>query len=232
MRTACLTALALASATLPALAETPLEKARAAPTDGPLYAFDLSIDDGKLKAKAKVDPSRPEGERLTLVSPDASTLEGDAADKYEALREATTGENIWCSNFASNIPDDAKLISESGEAAVYSFRPIPEDKKDEMAKVYKYLTGRVTVSKETPSILAFEMFAEKAFKPAIVARVDSFSMKATCDYAPDGRTYIRDFKMNLSGNAMMQPFTQSERREITNLVALPESAPENAMGQR
>jgi len=230
MRTACLTALALASTALPALAETPLDKARAAPTDGPLYVFDLSIDDGELKAKAKVDPSRPEGERLTLISPDAGTLEGEAADRYEALQKATTGENIWCSNFAGNIPGDAKLISESGEAAVYSFRPIPDDKKDEMAKVYKYLTGRVTVSKQTPGILAFEMFAEKAFKPAIVARIDSFSMKATCDYAPDGRTYIRDFTIDLSGNAMMQPFTQSETRVVSNLVALP--GPDTAAGQR
>ncbi|HPF24032.1 MAG TPA: hypothetical protein PK417_11160 [Hyphomonas sp.] len=230
MRTACLTALALASTSLPALAETPLDKARAAPKDGPAYTFDLSIDDGTLKAKAKVDPSRPEGERLTLVTPDATTLEGDAAEKYEEMRKATTGENIWCSNFASNIPDDARLISESGEAAVYSFQPIPEDKKDEMAKVYKFLTGRVTVSKETPSILAFELFAEKAFKPAIVARVDSFSMKATCDYAPDGRTYIRDFAMDVSGNAMMQPFTQSETRVVSNLVALPGT--DTAAGQR
>jgi hypothetical protein len=66
-----------------------------------------------------------------------------------------------------------------------------------------------------------------------VARVDSFRLKVDSAPAPDGRTYVRDYTLDHSGNAMMQPFTQSERREITNLVALPdESAPENAMGQR
>jgi hypothetical protein len=79
----------------------------------------------------------------------------------------------------------------------------------------------VTVSKETPAILAFEMFADKPFKPGLAARVDSFSMKVNCAPAPDGRTYIRDFALDVSGNAMMQAFSQSERREITNLVALP-----------
>ena len=102
---------------------------------------------------------------------------------------------------------------------------------EETAKVYKHLTGRVTVSKDAPGILAFEMFAEKPFKPAMVAKIDSFSMKANCARAPDGRTYIQAFALDISGNAMMQPFSQSERREVTNLVALPDSA-DTALGQR
>ncbi|MBD3768783.1 MAG: hypothetical protein IE925_01460 [Rhodobacterales bacterium] len=234
MRLACLSRLPLAALPLlacPAFAETPLEKALAAPTDGPAYRFDMKIDDDVLKGEAQVDPSRPEGERLTLITPDAGTLEGEAAAKYEKLKQTTSGDKIWCSSFSGNIPADAKMISESGEAAVYSFTPLPGDDK-ETAKVYKHLTGRVTVSKEAPAILSFEMFSDKPFKPAMVARVDSFRMKVDCAPAPDGRTYVRDFTLDLSGNAMMQPFTQSERREITNLVALPESAPESVMGQR
>ena len=231
MRLACLTALPLLA--LPALADTPLQRALSAPTEGPSYRFDLKIEDGLLNAEAQVDPSRPEGERLVLLSPAPGTLEGEAAKKYERLRETTSGDRIWCSTLNENIPADARLISESGEAAVYSFTPQPgEDDDKDAAKLYKHLNGRVTVSKETPSILAFELFSDKPFKPAVVARVDSFSMKVSCDYAPDGRTYIRDFKLDLSGSALMQAFDQSERREITNLVALPETAADTAQGQR
>jgi hypothetical protein len=228
MRPAFLIALPLFA--LPAFAETPLEAALASPTEGPVYKFDLKLEGDDLNAEAQVDPSLPEGERLMLIFPDADTLEGDAAERYADLKANTSGDKIWCSSFKENIPADAKMISESGEAAVYSFTPLPGDDK-ETAKVYKHLTGRVTVSKEAPGILAFEMFAEKPFKPAMVAKIDSFSMKANCDRAPDGRTYIQDFALNISGNAMMQPFSQSERREVTNLVALPASA-DTALGQR
>ena len=233
MQPACLSRLPLIALPLlafPAFAETPLEAALAAPTDGPAYRFDMKIDDDTLKGEAQVDPTRPEGQRLTLISPDPATLEGEAAETYAKLQARTSGEKIWCTSFKSNIPADAKLISESGEAAVYSFTPLPGDDKD-MEKVYKHLTGRVTVSKLTPAILAFEMFAEKPFKPAMVARIDNFSMKADCSPAPDGRTYISAFSLDVSGNAMMQPFSQSERREVTNLVALPDSA-DTALGQR
>lgn len=229
MRLLCLSLVSLPLMIWPAFAETPLEAALAAPTEGPAYRFDLNIDSDKLKAEAQVDPSLPEGERLTLVSPAANTLEGEAAERYAQLRENTSGDKIWCASFKENIPADAKMISESGEAAVYSFTPLPGDDK-ETAKVYKHLTGRVTVSKQAPGILAFEMFAEKPFKPAMVAKIDSFSMKVNCARAPDGRTYIQDFAMDVSGNAMMQAFRQSERREVTNLVALPGTS-DTALGQ-
>ena len=187
MRPASLPRLSLIALPLfafPAFAETPLEAALAAPTEGPAYKFDLKLEGDDLNGEAQVDPSRPEGERLTLISPAADTLEGDAAERYVDLKANTSGDKIWCSSFRGNIPADAKMISESGEAAVYSFTPLPGDDKDS-AKVFKHLTGRVTVSKEAPAILAFEMFAEKPFKPAMVARIDSFSMKADCSPSPD-----------------------------------------------
>lgn len=222
MRIVCLSA--LAAAALPALADTPLEKALAAPTEGPSYRFDLKVDDGHFRAETQVDPSRPEGDRVMLLSPAAEDLDKEANESFESLKEKTTGEKIWCNSFAENIPKNAELISESGEAAVYRFQPIGTREDGDMAKAYKHLTGRVTVSKDKPGILAYEMFSEKPFKPMLVAKVDSFNMKVSCDYAPDGRTYVKQMSLDLSGNAMMQPFTQSERREISNLVALPETA--------
>ena len=58
----------------------------------------------------------------------------------------------------------------------------------------------------------------------MVAKIDSFSMKADCSPSTDGRTYISEFALDISGNAMMQAFSQSERRKVTNLVALPGDA--------
>lgn len=226
MRTVCF--LAFAFAALPALAETPaetpLEKALAGSKEGPAYKFDLKIDDNALNARTEVDPSRPKGDRLVLISPGENELDDAAATRLAELKQTITGENVWCSSFTENIPTDAKLISESREAAVYAFQPRADAESPDNAKIYRHLTGRVTVSKEKPAIIAFEMFAEKPFKPGLAARVDSFNMKAICDYAPDGRTYIREFALDVAGSAMMKPFSQSERREVSNLVALPETA--------
>ncbi|MEZ5967653.1 MAG: hypothetical protein R3C00_01135 [Hyphomonas sp.] len=223
MRRACLSGLLIATSALPGMAETPLERALEVPKEGPLYTFDVKIKDDTLDIDAKVDPSKPEGDRLSLVSPDESALDEAQAKRFADLKEHTKGD-VWCSNFAGNIPDDAKLLSESQEEAVYGFTPVPGEDDGDMAKAYKHLTGRVTVSKEKPGITSFEMFSEKPFKPMAIAKVNTFSMKVKCDYAPDGRTYIRDLTFSLAGSAMMQKFSQTEHRQITALSEIPGSA--------
>ncbi|MEZ5997985.1 MAG: hypothetical protein R3B98_04765 [Hyphomonas sp.] len=218
-----LTGLLLAAVALPAFAEDPLEDAREVSKDGPLYIFDVEIQDDTLDVTARVDPTKPEGSRLILVSPDESSFDEQAAARYAELKENTKGD-VWCSNFASNIPDDAELISESQVEAVYKFRPIPDADAGDMAKSYKHLTGRVTVSKEHPGITAFEMVNEKPFKPMPIAKVNTFEMKVACAFAPDGRTYIRDLTLNIAGSAMLQKFSQTEHRKITGLTPIPETA--------
>ena len=54
----------------PALAQSPLEQALAASAEGPLYAFDLTLSAGEVDALMRVDPSQPEGERLSVISPE------------------------------------------------------------------------------------------------------------------------------------------------------------------
>ena len=147
MRRACLSGLLIAASALPAVAETPLERALEVPKEGPLYTFDVKIKDNTLDIDAKVDPSKPEGDRLSLVSPDASTFDDAQAKRFADLKQHTKGD-VWCSSFAENIPDDAALLSESQEEAVYGFTPVPGEDDGDMAKVKSlqnsgqaYLTG-------------------------------------------------------------------------------------------
>ena len=112
--------LAVLAAALPASADTVLQKAKSMSKDGPLYAFDLSYDDGKDRFQMKVDPSQPKGKRVVDLSPARSTLKGDSAKKADKLTERTEGD-IWCSSFAANIPADAKRTAETGQTATFSF---------------------------------------------------------------------------------------------------------------
>ncbi len=216
-----LTGLCVIGLALPAGADALLEKARKVPKEGPAYLFDMVFDDGAQRFSFKVDQARPEGERVVAITPDIESLEGDAAKRAERLKTQTKGD-IWCSDFTKSIPASAKRVSETASAATYSFTPLPGDNED-MRDVVKHLTGKATLDKATGNVLAFELTAPKAFKPAMVAKVDKFSMKVSCKVAPDGRSHIDTFNMQVSGNAMMQAFSQNETRKVSNLKAAPQS---------
>ena len=211
--------LAVLAAALPASADTVLQKAKSMSKDGPLYAFDLSYDDGKDRFQMKVDPSQPKGKRVVDLSPARSTLKGDSAKKADKLTERTEGD-IWCSSFAANIPADAKRTAETGQTATFSFTPLPGEQKGQAASAYKFLNATAVIDKATGGILSYEMAAPKAFKPAPVAKIDRLTLKVACKPLPDGRTHIDTFAFDLKGSAMMQSLDQKESRRISNLKAL------------
>ena len=206
----------LAALAPPASADTLLEKARGASLDGPAYLFDMLFDDGAKTFTFKVDQSRAEGDRVVSVSPPQTGLEGEEAKRFEKMKKDTKGD-IWCNSFTESIPASAKRVSETGQTATYSFKPVA-DEEGEMKDIVKYLTGSATLDKASGQILKFELSAPKAFKPAVVAKVDAFSMSVACKAAPDGRTHVDTFAMNVSGSAMMKPFSQTEKRRVSNLV--------------
>lgn len=201
----------------PAAADAILAKARAAPPDpAPLYTFSVDYDDGDNQFMMLIDQSKPKGARVVRITPDASTLKGDAAKKADMLKKRTEGA-IWCNAFAESIPADAKRVSETGETATFAFTPVPGKDDGQIGGAYKYLNATATVAKASGAILGYEMTAPKPFKPMPVAKVDRFQMKVACAAAPDGRTYMDTMTMNLSGSAMMQAFAQTERRKVSDL---------------
>ncbi len=212
----------LLNAVLPASADAVLQKARAVAAEGPLYMFDVNVSDGPDKFQMTVDPSRPEGQRVTRITPSPADLKGDAAKKAERLQKRTAGD-IWCNRFTENIPADAKRTSETAQTATFSFTPLPGKDDGQMGEAYKFLKGSATIDKETGGILSYEMASPKAFKPAAVAKVDRFSMKVACKAAPDGRTHIDSLALDLKGSALMKPFEQKEIRQVSNLKAIAQS---------
>ncbi|MBA3069430.1 MAG: hypothetical protein FP825_13240 [Hyphomonas sp.] len=222
MRPLVTATLLIFAAALPASADAVLAKAQAFSKEGLLYAFDLDVDDGEDQFRLTVDQSKPAGKRVIKFTPDVATLKGAAAKKAEQLIKLTAGD-IWCSNFAENIPADAKRVSETQASATYSFTPLPGKADAQSASAYKFLNGSATIDKATGAILAYEMASPKAFKPMAVAKIDKLTMKVACKPLPDGRTYIDSFTFDLKGSAMMQSINQKEFRKISNLTPLPQS---------
>src|SRR6056297_2088387 len=202
----------------PVSADPVLEMMWGQSKDGPLYAYEMAYTVRGSTAVAKIDPSQPSGQRLELVSPSDDTLSDDFRDSLEEIDAEANGD-IWCADFAEMVPEDASKTEENDTSVTYTFTPIPEadaDKNEQ--KMIKQLDGVVTVDKSDGAVLAFNMTLPKPYKPALVAKIDSFKLAATCDRAPDGRTYVERFNFDIAGSAMMQSFEESVSRQITELL--------------
>lgn len=221
-------ALALALA-IPAGAQTwpgPLLAASDKSDSRPAYAYDLAIEVAGQAAKARIDPSAPEGERLTILSP-------PEAGQGEELREVimNIGNNldgqIGCARMLDMVPEAVELVGEDGESATYRFTPQPlPEMEGQQRKLMTRLEGQVTVSKSRPDVLAYAMTLPKPYKPAIVAKIDTFQMEVSCAPGPEGRQISARRVMDISGSALGNAFGDREVYTISNAVRvdIPETA--------
>lgn len=214
----------LAAIALPAAAQTPLEAVLSAEPTGPLYSFDMTFEGKNIQASGRVDPSQPEGERITVYTPAEDEWDEAFRTAIDEMEADAKGE-IWCADLAEHIPADAVLLEETDKTSTYTFTPRAGADAPEEEKLFKNLKGRVTIANENPAILALHMMAEKAFKPAPIARIKTFNMQIDCARSPDGRTYVAQFDMSVSGSALMQKFDEREIRTISNLQQVAENAP-------
>jgi len=206
---------ALLAFALPASA-SPLAEALSAPAGQQLYAYDMTYETPEISAEGSIDPAQPRGSRVTVTSPAEDTWPKDFTKGVAAI-DKHADRDMWCHQFAEMIPADADLLSETETTVTYTFQPVPDPDEEDDAKFAKYLRGEVTIDKSAPAILRFQLKAPKPFKPMVIAKVKQFEMTASCARAPDGRTYVEQFEMNVSGSAMMQKFEERVARTISNL---------------
>ena len=216
-RSIALGALAL-SLSLPAAADPVLEMMRSLSKEGPIYSYEMTYSDTDVTANGLIDPSKPEGERIEIYSPDESEWTKDFR-KGIADMDAETDGDIWCADFAEMVPTNATATAEDEKTVTYAFTPEPEADADKNErKMMKQLNGTVMLDKSDGAVLAFNMVLPKPYKPAMVAKINRFEMDASCDRAPDGRTYVEQFRFDIKGSAMMQNFEESVTRRITKLL--------------
>lgn len=216
-RSVALGALAL-SLSLPAAADPVLEMMRSLSTDGPIYSYEMTYSDTDVTANGLIDPSKPEGERIEIYAPDETEWTKDFRDGIADM-EAETDGDIWCAEFAEMVPNSATATTEDDTTVTYAFTPEPEADADKNEKkMMKQLNGTVILDKSDGAVLAFSMILPKPYKPAMVAKINRFEMAASCDRAPDGRTYVEQFSFDIKGSAMMQTFEESVSRKITKLL--------------
>ncbi|MEO0465591.1 MAG: hypothetical protein AAF216_03535 [Pseudomonadota bacterium] len=218
MRLVLLSAAALFLAT-PVSADDLIAKAKAMSTEGPLYNYEMSYSDSEIEeARGTVYPTAPVGERLRISYPAEEDWPDGYAGRVADMDAGTDGE-IWCTEFLESVPSDAQRTSETEGAVTYTFTPEPsEDADGTEKKLFRKLIGTLTLDPATASVQSFQMHLPEPMKPNFLAKIDTFSMFAQCDIAPDGRSFASQFDMELVGNAMGQSFGETISRQVTKLL--------------
>ena len=196
-----------------------LEQARALTEPTALYAYDVDYDSDELRARASYDPRRAKGNRLTVIEPSADMRPGDF-DKGVREFEAELDEGFWCNAMGKEIPEDAKLVEETGSTVTYTFKPENDDENASSTdkKFAEKLIGHITLDKNDGAVLGLRLTREGKFKPAAFITIRSFENIITCARTkPDGPTYIMSSETRVSGQAMFKDFKQYEIRKLSNL---------------
>ena len=196
----------------------PLSTVRGAPQDGPLYAYEMRYEAGEISAAGTIDPTQPEGARVTVTNPAEADWPEGFAETIAELDSEADGD-IWCASLLEMVPETAGIATETRQIATYTFSPIANDDTDgPRRKLFRALIGSVTLDKVDPAVLSFQLHLPEPMKPHFLVKIERFSLFAECARAPDGRTYVARFETDLAGSAMGNRFDESERREIVRLI--------------
>ncbi len=194
-------------------------KAFAAPAKVQLYAYDFldqRAGDKPGHIRGRVDPSKPEGERVTILE-----ATGDKVDlkKIDKRYEKNADGEIWCDKLTGGVDGEVTETGANEAGRLFAFRPLPKpDAEGEEKKLYKQLAAVVAIDEATASIRTFTATLTAPWKPMVIAKLDTMEMKGVCEPAPDGRAYHSRLETRVVGSALGSAFSQDMTSTISNLT--------------
>lgn len=222
MRVQLLSPLFLLCVSLSAVAQhSLLERAIARGQSNTIYKFTVKWRTENMQASFSVNPSEPEGRRVTLHSPPSSDRSSDVTKEMREFESAPM-EEFWCSDFLSLVGPDVELISENDRDEVLAFTPRPSPDDDQGDRRFlSQMTARLTLEKATANVRGFEMWNRRTFKPVLIAKVTTFRLSARCAQSPDKRAFVAELESKIEGSIAFKRFKEHELRYITNLELPP-----------
>lgn len=193
-----------------------LSRAMKPPATAQLYAYEfINRSEGGDRAgtvRGRIDPSRPEGDRVTILEATGPKLD---AKKIDKRMERNADGDIWCDSLTGGA--DGPVVEKS--AGVFAFTPRPRaEAKGEEKKLYKQLSAEIAVDEATATIRTFSARLLKPWSAMMVAKIEKVEMTGECALAPNGRAYRASMKTSMAGSAMGGAFASTSTQTITNLV--------------
>ncbi|MEO0784370.1 MAG: hypothetical protein AAFY10_01640 [Pseudomonadota bacterium] len=216
MRAISLALLALAASPL-AQADELLAALQSKQFESPTVAFDVEFQFDGQTIMAEVDPTKPEGERMVVTSPDESAWPEGLADALESMDKNARGA-IWCDEFVEALPDDAERVSEGDGSVTYAFTPKPEPGADgSERKLFEKLTATMVVDAGTVTVKSYQLHLPEPIKPHFLAKIETFALFVDCVPHDSGNSRFNRFDLEISGSAMGNNFDQTDKRRVANL---------------
>jgi hypothetical protein len=222
-----------AAAEPPPLVETAIAAAVARLEPGQRWAFTRSVTIGGDTLSARYDPTQPRDTAWTLIVPtDPAALTGDLAAYFERMRADDTPDlnalvghdQEAMETYVGSLGDPMTMTHEDDAQAVFAFVPYLNN---EGRSLNGHLDGELVVEKATPLVTTLRYFTTGSFKPAPVARIDSFDMTLRfAEIEPGGPVAIVESARRLTGSALFRSLDQAVRIVTSDFVRV--TAPASA----
>ncbi|GAB4528235.1 MAG: hypothetical protein Tsb0010_10850 [Parvularculaceae bacterium] len=187
--------------------------------------------DGADEIVLRFDPSTEGDSQIEVAEPqgDLTKQQEKLLDGYKsqlaAAREDGT-ENISASYLMYDgvremLRNGVEMVSEDAETAIYAFAPSAEEGDTDSEKFLKHIRGELTVAKAAPHIRRMRLFALEPFKPAAVAKLESFEQ--IVEFAPptaDRPPLMTRSYSNAAGSAFFKKFENETEVTILDIRAI------------
>lgn len=183
--------------------------------------------EASFEGQFKVDPSKPIGERVTLIK--TTDVEDDKRAFDRLMESFNTAKNLsdefWCGSTAAKAqkekekPEEQQsavsLISQTDTEALFQVAPpkkivydpeVFEDKKsfNRAKKVAKIIRAEIALSVPGGYPLFTRSSLTKSFKPSTIARVKSLDTHTECTYLEsDGASYRASAQQQMRASAVL-----------------------------
>ena len=162
---------------------------------------------GETRTVARFDPSKPDGERWTLLSFDNRPPSVEETESF--LEEKSWDKHPGNSGGDNDIlelvdPDTLQLIEETDDYLRLSFRPDFDNEDAEDRKFFKHMRGEVQISKPDGAIEFLDIRNTKPIRPIIGAKIKSMVMRFEFGEATSGGPLVlKHVSAGAKGSAMI-----------------------------
>ena len=213
---------------LPAIAQktpTPdlLKRAFSTPTSTQLYSYDFEMvnvgDKGTATMRGHIDPSRRQGDRVTISFYEDTGEKPQTARKLDERMEKNADGDIFCDKLSREDITNAVDKGAAEGTRIFAFTPRPEADSDGATKdIIKKMAAQAVIDEASGTVRTFNATLTKPHNIMLIADVKTATMKADCALASNGRAYMTSMEFTASGGALGTNFSSRTVQTISNLA--------------
>lgn len=202
-------------------------------------------------ARLRIDPSQPEGERVTILSrseTDAKDMNNALEDLIEQIEEndlEDQADGFWCSARDSDAfpitPENFSIIADDG--GIVRLKPVPERKvqlmmgEDDLGeldgrergiakKLIDRLEGELRLDRADGHMDGMSFRMTRPMSVMLIAKIKQMAMDVDCERAPNGYPYVSRFSMYVEAGAFGQDMVNNMELSVSDLTPIVGTAPD------